>query len=275
MNSSVVVGIVQFDVVEGDVETNLTRAFQGLMKLSESGCHLAVLPEMWSCGFDNGNLASQAGETPGIVERLRIFAARERMVVAGSLPELVDGSVVNTLYAVDSDGEIKGRYRKLHLFTPTGEDNHFAAGQEAVVAETSIGRLGLMICYDLRFPELARGLVLDGAEILVVSAQWPAARLAHWEALLKARAIENQCFVVGVNRVGRSGTLVYNGGSQVVSPLGEVQAHAGGADGEVVTAMDAEVLAAFREHVPCLEERRPMCYSRHLTEEDSRRVHEA
>lgn len=267
MNPSVVVGIVQFDVVEGDVETNLTRAFQGLMKLSEAGCHLAVLPEMWSCGFDNGNLTSQAAETPGIIERLRIFAARERMVVAGSLPELVDGSVVNTLCVIDSDGEIKGRYRKLHLFTPTGEDNHFVAGGETVVADTSVGRLGLMICYDLRFPELARGLALDGAEIFVVPAQWPAARLTHWEALLKARAIENQCFVVGVNRVGRSGTLVYNGGSQVVSPLGEVQAHAGGADGEVVTAMEAEVMTAFREHVPCLEERRPMCYSRQLTED--------
>jgi omega-amidase len=211
-------------------------------------------------------LASMATETPLILERLQIFAARERMVVAGSLPEAVDGSVANTLYVVDRDGEIKGRYRKIHLFTPTGEDTHFAGGKETVVADTSIGRLGLMICYDLRFPELARGLVLDGAEILVVPAQWPAARRAHWEALLKARAIENQCYVVGVNRVGRSGELVYNGGSLVVSPLGEELAHAGGADGEVVAAMEAEVMAAFREHVPCLEERRPMCYSRQLTD---------
>lgn len=266
MNPSVVVGVVQCDVVEGDLESNLTRAFQGLLKLAGAGCHLAVLPEMWSCGFDNRNLTVMARETPGILARLQAFAAREKMVVAGSLPEAVDSVVMNTLYVVDRDGEIKGAYRKLHLFTPTGEDDYFAAGSQAVVAETSIGRLGLMICYDLRFPELARGLVLDGAEILVVPAQWPRARLAHWETLLKARAIENQCFVVGANRVGRSGGVAYTGGSQVLSPLGDTLAHAGSADGEVVGAMEAEGLTAFRGHVPCLEERRPMCYSRKLTE---------
>ena len=264
MNTSVVVGVVQWDVVEGDLETNLTRAFQGLMRLSEAGCHLAVLPEMWGCGFDHARLASWAKETPGILQRLKIFASRERMVVAGSLPEWVHGTVMNTLYVIDRDGEVKGRYRKIHLFTPTGEERHFSAGESAVVAETSIGKLGLMICYDLRFPELARGLVLDGAEILVISAQWPSARMAHWEALLKARAIENQCYVVAANRVGRSGKLEYKGGSQVISPFGEVLAHAGGADGEVVAPMDASEIAAFREGVPCLEERRPMCYSRKL-----------
>ncbi|WP_300668822.1 carbon-nitrogen family hydrolase [Desulfoluna sp.] len=266
MNSSVVAGIVQFDVVEGALEANLTRGFQGIMRLAEAGCDLAVLPEMWSCGFDHAHLVDMAKSTPGILARLQALAARERMVVAGSLPEVVDGAVVNTLHVVDRDGEIKGGYRKLHLFTPTGEDAHFSAGQKAVVADTSIGRLGLMICYDLRFPELARGLVLDGAEILVIPAQWPATRLSHWEALLKARAIENQCFVVGANRVGRSGGLVYKGGSQIVSPLGETLAHAGSAEGEVVGAMESEEMTAFRTLVPCLEERRPMCYSRKLTE---------
>jgi len=266
MNPSIVVGVVQFDVVEGGLESNLTRGFQGLMKLAEAGCHLAVLPEMWSCGFDNGNLASMAMETPGILARLQAFAAREKMVVAGSLPEAVDGAVVNTLYVIDRDGEVRGAYRKIHLFSPTGEETYFAAGSQAVVADTSIGRLGLMICYDLRFPELARGLVLDGAEILVVPAQWPDARLAHWETLLKARAIENQCFVVGANRVGRSGSLIYKGASQVVSPLGDELAHGGSADGEVVGVMEAKRMIAARESVPCLEERRPMCYSRRLTD---------
>ena len=266
MNPAVVVGVVQYDVVEGGLESNLTRAFQGLMKLSEAGCHLAVLPEMWSCGFDNEHLGAMARETPEILARLQAFAAREKMVVAGSLPEEVDGAVVNTLYVVDRDGEVKGAYRKLHLFSPTGEDNHFAAGSEAVVADTSIGRLGLMICYDLRFPELARGLVLEGAEILVVPAQWPAARLFHWETLLRARAMENQCFVVGANRVGRSGNLIYKGASQVISPLGDELAHGGSADGEVVGVMESKSMTTARENVPCLEERRPMCYSRRLTE---------
>ncbi len=267
MNASVVVGVVQCDVVEGDLETNLTRGFQGLMRLSHAGCHLAVLPEMWSCGFDTAHLLDHAKKSPEILTRLRIFAARERMVVAGSLPEVVKGTgVVNTLYVVDIDGEIKGRYRKMHLFTPTGEDDHFEAGETMVVADTSVGKLGLMICYDLRFPELARGLALHGAEILVVSAQWPASRNTHWETLLKARAIENQCYVVGVNRVGRSGSLVHGGNSQVISPLGEVLTHAGGADGEGVASMDAECLTTFRAQLPCLEERRPMCYSRQLIE---------
>ena len=260
MKKTLVVGLVQCDVVTGDVEANLTRVFHGLMTLAEAGAELAVLPEMWSCGFDNAHLKEMAEKTPEIMERIAAFAARERMAVAGSLPELVKEGVSNTLFFADTDGSLKEGYRKVHLFTPTGEDDHFVAGDKPKVIETSLGTLGPMICYDLRFPELARTHAVGGAEVLLVSAQWPKARVAHWESLLVARAIENQCFVVGVNRVGRSGELEFSGASQVISPTGEVLAHAGNADGEVVVELKREALEAFRDQVPCLEERRPMCY---------------
>ncbi|MCG8470869.1 MAG: carbon-nitrogen family hydrolase [Desulfobacterales bacterium] len=261
MKESLVAGLVQFDVMEGSVESNLTRVFQGMLKLAESGAHLVVLPEMWSGGFDYDHLAELAQKTPDIVERLRAFAVRERLVIAGSLPEAVSGGVANTLFVVDADGRLAGSYRKIHLFSPTGEDAYFMAGKKNEVISTSVGNIGPMICYDLRFPELARSLAVKGAEILICPAQWPQAREGHWEALLKARAIENQCFVIGCNRVGRSGGLIFSGASQMVSPLGEVCGHAGSSDGELLTEIFRGTMDEFRSAVPCLEERRPMCYS--------------
>ncbi len=125
-------------------------------KIKDEGCQLAVLPEMWSGGFDYAALREMAERTPAILEKLKEWAEEYRMVLVGSLPEAEGDKIFNTSYVIDANGEVAGKYRKIHLFSLTGEPDHFERGRTPVVCETGLGRLGIEICYDLRFPELSR-----------------------------------------------------------------------------------------------------------------------
>ncbi|MDY6822638.1 MAG: carbon-nitrogen family hydrolase [Thermodesulfobacteriota bacterium] len=262
MNHTIRAGGVQFRVVPGDIEKNVQSAVHGIAGLADQGVKLAVLPELWACGFDNKNLAVHAEKTPDVLGTVRNEAVRHQMVIAGSLAEADDNGIYNTLYVMDADGTLAGRYRKTHLFTAMDEHRHFLSGDRWTVCDTSAGRLGLMICYDLRFPELCRTLVLNGADCVLVCAQWPAKRAEHWKVLLRARAIENQVFVIGVNSCGSgAGEILYGGHSRIVSPWGDVLA---AADGEKEAAIFADLdkgeMQRFRTAIPCLAERRPDVY---------------
>ncbi len=258
-------GCSQIEVVTGEPGENLKKIEAAARSFSEGGGGLLVLPEMWSCGFDYPKLRSMAERTPAMVEELRELARRYEVVLVGSLPEVRSegGTVYNTSFAVDVTGEIAGRYRKMHLFSPHEEDLHFGRGDDPVVCETAVGRLGLMICYDLRFPELARRLALDGARFLCVSALWPAARVDHWSLLLRSRALENQMFAIGCNGCGRDAQsgMTFGGASAVVSPVGEVLAEGGNAENLVVAeGLRQEDMDDFRRRIPCFEDRRPGIY---------------
>jgi predicted amidohydrolase len=253
-------GIIQFDVCIGDVKRNLTTAKKHIFRLGHQGVQLVVLPEMWSTGFDNEHLQELSETTPGILEDLAGLSERLHLTIVGSLPEKRPDGVYNTAYVVDRDGSVAGAYQKIHLFSQTGEDRYFRPGHEAVVAKTFLGPIGLMICYDLRFPELCRCLTLRGAKMVVVMAQWPALRVAHWEALLKARAIENQLFVFGVNRCGQDSDLVYAGHSRIISPYGEIIARAGKRQTSLRADIDLRLVERTRIQMPCLQERMPEAY---------------
>jgi len=255
-------GFVQFDVRLGEPETNLAAATRLIRQLGAEGARLAVLPEMWSCGFDNARLAEHARSTPELLDRIAGLAAAEKMLIAGSLPELLDGRVYNTLYLTGDDGRVLGAYRKVHLFTYNREDRYFAAGNAAVVCDTPLGPLGLMVCYDLRFPELCRTLTLRGAALVLVSAQWPAARIERWDILARARAIENQIYLLGSNRCGSEKGTMFNGHSVLIHPSGAILAQA--VDGETAArsaAIDLNELKQVREEMPCLRERVPDAYA--------------
>ncbi|MEA3280586.1 MAG: carbon-nitrogen family hydrolase [Thermodesulfobacteriota bacterium] len=253
-------GIVQFDVKLGDVESNLETAFQGINFLGAGKADIAVLPEMWSCGFDNQRLTVHAEKTGAIIDRLSQAASKYNMIIAGSMPESFEGNIYNTMYVIDSNGDIAGTYRKIHLFSLTGEDKYFSAGNKAVVCKTSIGPVGLMICYDLRFPELCRSLALSQAILVIVSAQWPIGRTRHWDILLRARAIENQIFVVAANRNGKEGDIEYGGHSQFVTPLGDVLDIAGDKACILNARLNLSEISEFRNKIPCLNERVPGAY---------------
>ncbi|MDM8549083.1 carbon-nitrogen family hydrolase [Desulfobacterales bacterium HSG2] len=253
-------GIIQFDVKLGDIASNIDTASEGIEFLGSKNADMALLPEMWSCSFDNERLGDHAGETPAILEKLSRAAVGNNIIIAGSLPEASGGDIFNTLYVIDKDGSLAGSYRKVHRFSLTEENNYFSAGTRNVVCETSVGPVGLMICYDLRFPELCRSLALKGALVVIVPAQWPLVRVRHWNALLQARAIENQLFMVAANRCGDESDLKFGGHSQIVSPLGNVLAGTGPQPDTFCAELDFQELEEYRKTIPCLEERMPDAY---------------
>ncbi len=256
----IIAGCCQFHIERADIDANVKKVERALCELAARNCRLAVLPEMWSCSFPYRVLAAMAERTPQTLETIRRLARREGLAVVGSLPETGEGKIYNTSYIIDSDGEIAGTYRKVHLFTLYREHEHFGRGGPARVFETGSGKIGAMICYDLRFPELARKIALDGAEIICVSALWPLARIEHWSLLLRARAVENQLFVIGTNGCGTEGKITWGGKSAIFSPLGETLAAAGTGEQTVVGVLRGGEIEEFRKLIPCFEDRFPEAY---------------
>ncbi len=251
---------IQFNITPGYIDGNLDKALCALRRVAEQGAELAVLPEMWSSGYDYRNLAALAQETPRVLERLCKEAEQLQLVIVGSLPEADNnGLTYNSSYVVDR-GVLKGSYRKLHLFSAMHEDRYLTQGNQAVVVDSSVGKLGLAICYDLRFPELFRKLALAGAEIVCLPAEWPKPRQEHWNILLRARAIENQLFVVAANCCGIQGKLDFFGCSQLISPLGRVLAIAAEEETELVSEFDFSEMLEYRKRIDILNDRRADIY---------------
>ncbi len=259
MPRTVKTAAVQFTIALGEIEPNLAHVRSELARLAEAGTRLVVLPEMWATGFAYKQLNELAQRTAGIVGELALLSRQYGMVIVGSLPEPHDGKVYNTAYVLDN-GELKGTYRKIHLFSLMQEDRSFDGGDSWLLVETSVGKLGVFICYDLRFPELARRLAVEGAEVLVVPGEWPKPREEHWRTLLRARAIENQLFVVSANCCGIVGKLDFFGMSMIIGPKGEVLAEGGYEPTAVSATIDFGEMAAWREQIPCFNDRKPEYY---------------
>lgn len=198
---------------------------------------LVVLPELFATGFsmDFARLAEPLDAAPTL--NFLADQARDRSchILAGIALRGKD-ELTNDAVLVSPSGEVSGRYRKIHPFTPSGEKAAASAGREVVTMSLGQWTLAPFICYDLRFPEIFR-MATPRAELLVVLANWPTPREAHWVTLLKARAIENQAYVVGVNRVGSDPHLDFPGRSLIISPKGEVIADAG----DATTVLSAEL----------------------------------
>ena len=259
MQKSVKAAALQFNIALGDIDANLAHVTGTLKSLARQGVELAVLPEMWSCGFAYRELNQLAQRTPELVERLLGLSAELSMTIVGSLPEPHGEKVFNTAYVMDR-GRLAGSYRKMHLFSLMGEDRHLDRGDSILLADTSVGKIGVFICYDLRFPELARRLAVEGAEILVVPGEWPKPREEHWRTLLRARAIENQLFVVAANTCGVIGKLDFFGSSLILGPKGEILAEGGYDNCEPCALLERAEMLKWRESITCFKDRRPECY---------------
>ncbi len=250
---------IQFNIALGNIDSNRKRAAAALRRVAAAGVQLAVLPEMWSTGYDYRHLPTLAQRTPEIVKELQQLCAELGLVSVGSLPELSEGKIYNTAYVIDQ-GEVVGSYRKLHLFSAMGEDRHLGSGSRSLVVATSAGRIGVTICYDLRFPELFRKLALEGAEVICVPAEWPKPRGEHWQTLLRARAIENQLFVVAANCCRVQGKLDFCGISRIISPLGTILAEAEEEDIELIADCDFAEMQTYRDQIKILHDRRADIY---------------
>ncbi len=253
-----------------DPERNLETATHWIERAAQAGAQLIALPEnllVMREEFETGpNPFAQDLDGP-LTRLLRDLARRLGVVIAGgTFPERTDdvARVYNTSILVDSDGEIRGVYRKIHLFdvelpdASLRESRTVAPGSELVVADTSLGAIGLSVCYDMRFPELYRKLATQGARILLVPSAFtvPTGR-DHWEVLLRARAIENQAFVLAAAQYGEHNTTRRSyGRSLIVDPWGTVLATAADGEGMALAELDFQRLEDIRARLPALKHRR-------------------
>lgn len=216
---------------------------------------LVVLPEMFGTGFSM-NVASIAEGRPSETEAFLSLLARERgaYVLGGLVAAAPGGKGANEAVAFSPEGDLVARYRKIHPFSYAEEDRHYAPGGEVVTFDWRGAQVSPFICYDLRFPEVFRAATRRGAQVLVVIANWPSTRVEHWVTLLRARAIENQAFVVGVNRCGADPKLSYPGRSMVIGPEGQVLADAGAAEGAACAELELGALEAWRREFPVLRD---------------------
>jgi len=250
---------IQFNVKQGDVDANLAYVREALTRVAADGANLAVLPEMWSTGFSYKDLNELALRTKGIVDELMELSKRLKLVIIGSMPEPNGDKVFNTVSVIDN-GSLAGVYRKMHLFSLLGEERAFSGGDSWLCAETTLGKVGVIICYDLRFPELSRRLAVEGAQVICVPAQWPKPRQEHWRTLLRARAMENQLFIVACNACGIIGKLDFFGMSMIIDAKGELLAEAEECEREIVASLDMQAMADWRAQIPCFKDRKPDCY---------------
>ncbi|MEY4031296.1 MAG: hypothetical protein RL573_207 [Actinomycetota bacterium] len=249
------VAAVQHDIVWADRDANFAALSPLIREAAANGARLVVLTEMFSTGFvvDRDDIGEPAGGPSSAF--LSSMATELGIWVCGSCPEVADGDPrpYNSFVVAAPDGT-QHRYSKIHPFTYGGEDRHFRAGDSHVTIDVEGIRTSLFVCYDLRFADEFWALA-QRTDLYLVPANWPVSRREHWMSLLRARAIENQAWVVGVNRVGSGGKLDYVGDSRIIDPLGN-ETVAG--DGQCIVYADvtAESVAQTRERFPFLQDRR-------------------
>lgn len=240
-------GCVQYNIELGNCAANVAVLRQLLQEESPAQGTLLVLPEMWATGFSYPDTDRFAAETPAVVQAMCELAAQYKIFLAGSLTyrQAESSLPTNTLYLVGPEG-VLGQADKQHPFAHWQEDQYYQPGRGNLPIETPMGRVGGLVCYDLRFPELARELAFAGCRLIITSAQWPLSRLSHWQILVRARAIENQVFVVAANSCGQTGKMLLAGHSMVIGPDGAVLAEGGEGPGIVATPLDLQTQNELR-----------------------------
>jgi predicted amidohydrolase len=251
----------QMHIHLAEVEKNFERVQAWTAEAARRGSALVLFPELWSTGYDLEHWPQHAISLGnGMFTRLSALAKEHHIMLGGSILEAQDGHAYNCFTLFDKEGELIATYRKTHLFRLMDEEKWLAAGDQLTLAETAVGGVGVGICYDLRFPELFRHYALQGARLILLPAEWPSRRAAHWRTLIRARAIENQLFVAACNRVGESKGEHFGGGSAVIDPWGETLIEAGEVESLLTTELDLDLADTVRQRIPIFKDRRPEIY---------------
>ena len=249
---------LQHDIAWEDKPANFARVCKLLTEVAPTKGSLVMLPEMFATGFSM-NADAIAEQYGGPTEQFLADVAREFGVclVAGAAMRGRDGRPRNKALVFSPAGELLAYYAKMQPFTPGGETEHYQAGQKPVAFRWEDYTVSPFICYDLRFPEIFRAAVAaHRPELFVLIANWPEKRIQHWVRLLQARAIENQAYVVGVNRLGSDPYYTYPGRSLIVDPQGDILADAGDREGCIRARLDLAALQKYREGLPFLNDMR-------------------
>jgi predicted amidohydrolase len=252
---------VQHDIVWGDRDANFERLAPKIAGAVASGAGLVLLTETFSTGFGFDDPDFLTEPEGGASSQFLVAQAAEHGVwVGGSCPEVRadndpdDARPSNSFVLAGPDGT-QHRYRKIHPFSHADEQKYVRAGDELVTVDVAGFRVSMFVCYDLRFADEFWQLA-DGTDVYLVPANWPAKRREHWMALLRARAIENQSYVVGVNRVGEGSGLAYSGDSQIIDPLGQVLAAASQTETVLLADLSTDTVESTRTHFAFLPDRR-------------------
>jgi omega-amidase len=250
---------VQLDIAWEDKPANFAKVRQLLESAKPQPGSLIVLPEMFSTGFSMNVAAVREGEDRPAEKFLSELSQLHKAYVVGGVVNLgPDGKGLNQALTFGPEGQPVARYDKIHPFTLADEAVHYTAGRQIALftwqGAGTKARVAPFVCYDLRFPEVFRSAVRRGAQVMAVIANWPARRADHWVTLLKARAIENQAYVVGVNRCGTDPKHTYPGRSLIVDPHGNVLADAGEREGVIQAPIDPTLVDSWRRDFPALKD---------------------
>lgn len=249
--------LAQLEVNTGDFSGNTSRARLHLDNAAASKADILIFPEMWTGGFDYSDCRAYSLSNYRYLEELQKFSDETKLAVGGSYLLEEDGKYYNQFVLVRA-GETPLSYRKIHLFRLMEEDLHFSPGEKVSFFETRWGPISLAVCYDLRFPELFLRMREHGAGLVVMAAGWPAKRIEHWKTLLRARAIENQCFIAAVNCVGGDPAAPFGGASAIIGPWGETITEAGTLEEEFIHAsIETDQVDIVREKFPFFKDRLP------------------
>jgi predicted amidohydrolase len=253
--------LAQTNVTLGQPDANFERVHAWTAEAARRGSALVLFPELWSTGYDLENWQQHAAPPgAGMFARLSSLAREHHIAIGGSVLEARDGRAYNAFALFDANGSLLATYRKVHLFRLMDEEKWLAPGERLELVEAEWGLTGLGICYDLRFPELFRAYALRGARLVLLPAEWPSRRAAHWHTLLRARAIENQMFIAACNRVGESKGEHFGGGSALLDPWGEAVVEGGSLETLLTAEIDLAQVDTVRQRIPVFEDRRPDVY---------------
>lgn len=257
--------LFQFNVAFGDVDKNMGKVSQLFEEENLENIDTVVFPEMWTTGYDLENIETHAMNklepVKGFIKKLaKKFDVN---IIAGSVANNRGDGILNTAFVVNKKGEFIHEYSKIHLVPMLNEPEFLISGDNSAdTFELDGEKMGVVICYDLRFPELFRDLSLSDAKVIFVVAEWPMERTEHWLTLLKARAIENQCYIVGANNIGTQPTgVTFAGNSIIINPFGEILEQADSENEEVISAaLDLEYIKKIRKEIPIFESRKKEFY---------------
>ena len=255
---------VQMDMIFSELERNYAHGKELIRQAMESDPDVIVLPETWTTGFFPKRNLEEMCDDDGKRVKEEIGALAKEFgvnIVAGSVANMRSGKVYNTAYIFDRKGDCIASYDKTHLFTPSGEEKFCTPGDHLCTFQLDGVSCGLVICYDIRFPELTRTMTVPGLDMLFVVAQWPNARTHHLRSLCIARAIENQMFLVCCNSCGTAGKITHGGNSSVVDPWGETLALAGEGEEIISADCDLQILENIRSTIRVFRDRRPELYN--------------
>jgi len=247
------IGLIQYSPVWEDKEANKQK-LNSLLQNTVNDIELLIFPEMTLTGF---TMRSEKFAEAIEGESFNYFSSLAKKLNCSIIVGIIvnqSGKYFNTLIHIEDNGKLKNQYHKIHPFSFSNEDKHYSAGDKPIVTKINGWKTGLSICYDLRFPEIYRQYGRNRVPLIINIANWPDTRIDHWRTLLKARAIENQCYVVGVNRVGDAHGLHYNGFSSIYDPMGKTVVSIENEERIITAMVDENIVNETRKKLPFLDD---------------------